>query len=767
MRTSPAQHLRIGFSLLLISSSLSANGQLHGLRSVPFKNEIHQSFTTADGLPSQHATAIAVTTNGLVFTGTNQGLFQLVEDRWQAIAGLTSPIDALAADNASVLIVSAGQLYRWKEGAITSLGTVPASEVISLAVGNRLLLGTTQGLYEGAGSWQPVRELIDLIGTPPVIRQVAAAPDGRVAVAAAEGLLLLDEGWQVLHPRDRAHSWAVHDVRGVAFDSRHRLWFASPQGVGCLDGETWTLWTGHDGLPYNDFTTIAATNDGSVWLGTKLGAIRFDGNSWSYRQGRRWLASDQVVSIAPAPNGDTWFATQAGVSRHLSQVMTLSQKAKHFEEEIDKYHRRTPYGYVLEVTLDRPGDKSSYQQHDSDNDGLWTAMYGAGECFAYAATKDPKAKERAKAAFEALKFLSDVTQGGSHPAPRGFPARSILPTSGRNPNAVEYTPENDRAHQKEDPLWKVISPRWPTSADGKWYWKCDTSSDELDGHFFAYAAYYDLVADTDEEKQRVREVVTAIVDHLIEHDFDLVDHDGQPTRWARFGPTSLNHDPIEFGRGLNSLSILSYLRVAYHMTGEAKYQHAYDHLVKDHAYATNVLEAKRQNGPGSGNQSDDEMAMMCFYNLLKYESDARLRGLYLFALQFYWTLMEPELNPFFNYIYAASMANETNVVRLVPASCLAESLDTLQRFPLDRIRWGYQNSHRLDVVALSSKLWDYHHRTGHRRDGRVLPIDERFVQHWNHHVWCLDEGGDGREMADGAAFLLPYYMGLHHGFVIE
>ncbi|MCJ7638688.1 MAG: hypothetical protein MUO70_02185, partial [Euryarchaeota archaeon] len=32
---------------------------------------------------------------------------------------------------------------------------------------------------------------------------------------------------------------------------------------------------------------------------------------------------------------------------------------------------------------------------DSDNDGLWTSMYGAGECFAYAATKDPKAKERA------------------------------------------------------------------------------------------------------------------------------------------------------------------------------------------------------------------------------------------------------------------------------------------------------------------------------------------------------------------------------------
>ena len=51
-------------------------------------------------------------------------------------------------------------------------------------------------------------------------------------------------------------------------------------------------------------------------------------------------------------------------------------------------------------------------QPDSDNDGLWTGMYGAGECFAYASTKDPAAKHRATKAFEALRFLSLVTQGG-------------------------------------------------------------------------------------------------------------------------------------------------------------------------------------------------------------------------------------------------------------------------------------------------------------------------------------------------------------------
>ena len=56
---------------------------------------------------------------------------------------------------------------------------------------------------------------------------------------------------------------------------------------------------------------------------------------------------------------------------------------------------------------------------------------------------------------------------------------------------------------------------------------------------------------------------------------------------------------------------------------------------------------------------------------------------------------------------------------------------------------------------------------GHRRNGKVLPIDERFVNHWNHDPWRLDEGGGGTEMADGVAFLLPYWMGVYHGFVKE
>jgi hypothetical protein len=501
-----------------------------------------------------------------------------------------------------------------------------------------------------------------------------------------------------------------------------------------------------------------------------MGAIRFDGSVWEYRMAPRWLPDNLVRAVAVQSNGNAWFATEKGVGLIERVPMTLARKAEYFEEQIDKYNRRTPFGYVLTAGLKNVDDRSEWTNHDSDNDGLWTAMYGAGECFAYAATKDPKAKARAQNAFEALRFLSQVTQGGDHPAPPGFPARTILPTSGEDPNAGRYSPEKDRESQKRDPLWKLIWPRWPTSADGKWYWKTDTSSDELDGHYFLYALYYDLVAETEEEKKRVRDVVVAITDHLIDHGYDLVDHDGKPTRWARFAPDGLNGGVTLFQRGLNSLSIISYLKAAVHITGDAKYEKHYQLLLRKHGYLANILAPKAQNGPGSGNQSDDEMAFMCYFNLLAYETDPMLRQIYMWTFYRYWQLEEPELNPLFNLMFAAQFEPNVGVMHmppmLLPPSCLFEAVDSLKRYPLDRIRWSFKNSHRTDVVRLPAYVYGSDGK-GHRRNGKVIPIDERSVEHWNHDSWRLDEGHDGKSLTDGAAFLLPYYMGLYYRFIVE
>ncbi len=679
-----------------------------------FAQEIATSFTVADGLPSNNVISIRVGSDGVAWAETDQGWAARREKKWL-------PADA------------------------------PSPPKL-LNIGDA------------------------------VVHQSAVSPTGQVIAATNQGLLQKTaSGFKPLIVEDGlGRRWGTSDVRGVAFDSLGQLWFATLAGAACQTPDGWRFYTGREGLPYNDFTVIKPGLDGVVWFGTHLGAIRFDGKTWAYRQGRRWMPNDDIRDIAIDEKGNVWFATAGGVGLLEHRMMTLAEKANFYEEELEHYIRRTPLGYVCEVSLTKPGDKSSkIIYHDSDNDGLWTAMYGAGECFAYAATGDAKAKDRAERAFEALRFLQKVPEGCEHSPPKGYVARTIRSVDLPDPN-IGRLERDQQSRDEGDALWKVYEPRWPKSADGKWFWKSDTSSDELDGHYFFYPLYYDLVADTPEEKARVREVVRDLTDHLIKHGFNLVDHDGTTTRWGTYSPDSLNHDASWWAeRGLKSMCMLSYLAVAEHVTGDAKYGQHLEKLMQDHAYDTNAMIYKIHRGLGSGNQSDDEMAFMSYYNLVKYTKNIALRQRMLLSFFCAWTNEQPELNPFFNFAFAAfgnkaEYSDQWGTHSLSPwEGWLEDSMATLQGFPLDRLNWSCQNSHRLDLVRLprqnsvidiTDPSWG---DVGHLVNGKVLPIENRHFGHWNTNPWNLDYGGDGRQLASGTVFLLPYYMGLYYGFIVE
>jgi hypothetical protein len=771
--------------VLVVTAALHANeppdkpkANIEGIRVGAFPEEVCTVYTKQQGLPGDQAFGVALAQDGTVFAGTAAGLARFDGGKWSIVQGLPAGAARLLSSAGQVLHVVVGtDLHRLEGGRITKLSSsVPASATCLAAGSDAVWIGAPDGLYrpEG-GEWVPDTELEHLVKEAPSIRQVAMGPGRQVAVAAQAGLFLKRSGrWTQLFPRTRQYSWAVYDARGVAFDGSGRLWFCSPQGAGCLTGAAWTLYTGLQGLPYSDFTTAACGETGVVWFGTTAGAIRYDGTTWVYRQGRRWVPDDKINGIAVDRKGNAWFATSQGVGVIERRAMTLAEKARLFEERIDKRHRRTPYGYVNECGLKAPGDLSEGILWDSDNDGLWTGMYGAGECFAYGATKDPLAKKRARAAFEALKFLCDVTQGGEKTVQRGFPARSILPTDGRNPNEG-HTEQSDRDGQKGDRLWKVLHPRWPKSADGKWYWKCDTSSDELDGHYFLNTLYYDLAAETDEEKARVRRVICDTTDHLMNNGYSLIDWDGKPTRWAYFGPQDLNHNPDRWQeRGMNSLGILSYLAIAHHVSGNARYALAKEELVKKHSYALNAMvSVKVHNGPGTENQSDDEMTIMRFFTLLRYETDPQVRAMMEWAFWRYWLHVRRSHNPFFNFLYAATYDPKSrsfwNETYEPTGNWLAESVEMLKGQPMDLVNWALRNSHRLDILPHPEFPLrpDGTPIKGYMRDGGVLPIENRYIQHWSEDAWELDRGGDGRTESDGAYWLLAYYTGKYFGFIKE
>jgi len=726
-----------------------------------FRQEIPSRFSEKDGLPAGAIQLIECSKSGQPWAYSAGNWHKFLQGRWQL-----EP--AYSATN------SARFVFPGETG--TLIAPLPWREV-------------RQILRGGAKSWVFTARAVVSINadgkagsidwpTDLSIHQAALSREGILYVASSGGLRRLNENrWEsAAVPDGLGRVWGEGDVLGVGFNDEGRLWFATKAGIAGQTQNGWCFYEGKDGLPWNDFTSISAGPGHALWFTTHLGVIRFDGKEWQYRQGPRWLPNDDVFQAAVDPQGAAWFATASGVGCLERRQMNLAEKAEVYEQEIERFIKRTPYGYVAEASLRQVADKTSANPQDSDNDGLWTSMYGAGEAFAYGATKDPKAQKRAKQAFEALRFLQKVTQDCSNAPPKGYIARTIRPVDWPDPNIGRL--DHDREEAQSDKLWKVYEPRWPKSADGKWFWKSDTSSDELDGHYFFYPLYYDLCADTETERERVREVVRDITDHLLTHGCVLIDHDGKPTRWAVYGPQFLNRNPLWWQeRGLKSLSMLSYLAVAEHITGDAKYAAAARELIDQEGYAQNAMHPKVQHGPGSGNQSDDEMAFMSYYGLLRYSHDESLKLSIRASFYHYWLNEAAEMNPFFNFAYAACNLDAfadspwgSFPVKPWPG-WHEDSLATLYGFPLDRLNWPLRNSHRLDLVRLGAlsgadvESPTERSKRGHLRNGKVLPVENRHFGHWNTDPWALDYGGNGGELAAGSVFLLPYYMGLYHGFI--
>lgn len=239
---------------------------IKGVRVGVFEEEVSNAYTVKQGIPSDDVRAMAITASGDVYAATGKGLARFSAGKWTTVAAEGAAVGQVAAGVEGVWFVSAGKLTKLG-GASFPLPPVKVNQITS---GGKLCLATDRGLYILDGKNLVLDPSLErMLGSEKDVRQVAVAADGRIAVAAMAGLFLKQAGgaWSAVYPRNATRSWAPYDVWGVAFDSHDRLWFSSVQGVGCKDKE-WHLYTGADGLPYNDFTTLEAGENGAVWFGT-------------------------------------------------------------------------------------------------------------------------------------------------------------------------------------------------------------------------------------------------------------------------------------------------------------------------------------------------------------------------------------------------------------------------------------------------------------------------------------------------------------------
>jgi len=509
------------------------------------------------------------------------------------------------------------------------------------------------------------------------------------------------------------------DVRSVAQDSAGQIWATTDKGISIYGGGNgWSSLRGEDKLPYEDLKQLELTPWREYWVGSDAGLLLLRDGRWKYFASRRWLPSDRVNAILPVGEGEVWVATDAGLS-HLEAVpMTLEAKASHYESTLRAYHVRM--GYVTGRSLSVAGDISSGSVRISDNDGLWTGLYVAAEAFRYAVTGEDEAKQNAEASLEALMRLEAVT------GIPGFPARAI--------------------RGRDDPGFGNGHPEWHPTEDGSLEWKGDTSSDEIDGHFFALSAFFDLVGDA-RDRKRIAAYARRMIDHIIDNDYHLVDIDGRPTTWGVWSPKKLNQDDRwRMQRGLNSLEILSYLKTSYHLTGRDEYQERYMDLARNHHYALNTVK-QRLTVLGHQVWHDDRLAYLAYYPLLLYEEEPALRQVYLLSLERTWRQIRPQRNSLWNIMTSAMTGRPHDI---------EAAANTLAEYPLDLVSWTVRNSHRTDIEIDPSRP---------NSSLEPLPADERPLHEWAANLHELDGGREGMSAMEPTWYLLPYWMGRYHGLI--
>ena len=158
-----------------------------------------------------------------------------------------------------------------------------------------------------------------------------------------------------------------------------------------------------------------------------------------------------------------------------------------------------------------------------------------------------------------------------------------------------------------------------------------------------------------------------------------MDVTGKPTTWGRWSPAYFTQEPGD--SALNSLELLSFLKTAAHITGNARFADEYKKVAA--IWATRSVATRYKELREEINYSDEELAMLSFYNLFRYETDGELtRPYYRPALHAWWENMAREENPLWTFIYSR---------RPSPAPLdLASAARTLYRMPIDTIEWTVQ-----------------------------------------------------------------------------
>ena len=417
------------------------------------------------------------------------------------------------------------------------------------------------------------------------------------------------------------------------------------------------------------------------------------------------------------------------VNRHVETVsrasddLTLAAKARLFQTDIiERFlhdgqlstRRRLP-------TADRP-----YITHNMPDNAYMTGIYCATQTWRYVATGDPEAARQARAAFAALLHLTEVT-GRS-----GLLARASRPIG--------------------DPWFD--DGVWRESPDGRYRWRGNVSSDQVDGLVFGLYVYFSHLADAD-EKARLGEAVAEIVRAILRDEMRILGFDGAPTSWGRYEPEYVtNEEPM------NALLLLQMVKVAHAVTGDARLDRAYRRLVDELDYARIAEGARLDDPPLAANHSDDVLIALALYPLLELEAAASIRAHYLEAARRWFhggahPSVAVEANPFASFLWHHWTGEDAYDV---------SGIGTLRDMPLD-MKW---NPDTIETY-MTRFGFAFEPEPTELVEDRPLPIGQRgrtwsFLVHNPYRV-AGDRASAAPFETNGLDYLVSYWFGRAHGMI--
>lgn len=689
-----------------------------------FSQRLRTVYTSADGLLSDRVLSVQTAADGTVYAGTDCGLCRMDENGFVPVFEdtLTGDVQRLRTfADGSLAVLSGCTVYAVRNGELTVVRSFDRPVVDFCE---------KRGLY-----WFLTEEelfVLDPITNEVWVQRSLEGGKGHcIAVSDTDIYVATDAFVSTIHGKRREWKNMVpafctmpnDTIRAMCFDEAGYLWVGSQEGAAVYDNTN--LWLSADKLqlPKNAIRVIVKDGVGGMWFASDIGVIHLDKGNLKYYSADRWVPQNEINDLFVSVDGETVYAaTDKGLSVISACEMTLADKAVLYEDTIETYHVRR--GFVATRIINNYDMNDGYVQI-SDNDGLWTSCYVAAQCFRYAVTGDITALDHARRGMHAALLLTRVT------GIPGFTAR-----------AVRY---------KDDYGFGNGDKEWHPSPDGSCEWKGETSSDEMTGHFFGGSIYYDLCAD-DAEKAQIREALCGIMEHIIRNDFRLVDADGLPTTWACWDPAMLNNDDKWlFERGINSLELLAFLKVCFHLTGDKKYNALYRTFVRKHHYPLNAARHKIRDAHIC--HIDDNLAFLAGFTLLRLENDPSIRALILCGMEDHWLYERVERQPLFCFIHALFTGRDAD---------LAEGVQSLREMPLDMIHYAMENTKRKGLT------FDTQQDAWHEEPQVLspLPYDERNVHRPDNGGFALDAVNHGYAQ-EPTMFLLPYWLGRYYGLLHE